>query len=152
MTIKKTEDLTGDQLNLAVHMALYPNKVGMWPCEMDYVREPPRMRPMAKNAVEAMPREQLLAAMRPCYYVDDDRIPHGSIDEYDEDFAVSGPLLEEHRISVYQSDLGGWSAMPRGWLSDVKRTRPYIRGSTFLVAGMRALVAGVLGDEVELPC
>lgn len=65
-------------------------------------------------------------------------------------WALGGPLIERERISVYQSDRGGWSALPRGWLSDPDRKPPFVAGPTPLMAAMRAFVASKLGEEVDL--
>ena len=64
---------------------------------------------------------------------------------------TGGPIIERERIGVFQSDMGDWSALPRGWLSDVKRTPPHVRGPTPLIAAMRAYCASKLGETVELP-
>lgn len=59
---------------------------------------------------------------------------------YSTNWAQGGPLLEKHRPSLINADLGG------GWWVDIFGT---VTGPTLLIAICRAVVRAAFGDEVE---
>ena len=67
--------------------------------------------------------------------------------DYAETPSLSWFIINRERISIFQSDNGGWHALPRGWLSDPRRKTPQVWGPTPLVAAMRAYVGSKLPKE-----
>ena len=69
---------------------------------------------------------------------------------YDQDQAVSGPLLEQHRICTTVDHSGVWLAyIDDGYSEDGKRFMQ--SGATRLEAGLRCLLASTGQVEVEIP-
>ncbi len=62
-------------------------------------------------------------------------------------WAHGGPIIERERITV-QTWPGHWAAL---WYGPGSAVGAIAKGSTPLIAAMRAYVAAKLGDEVELP-
>ena len=99
-------------------------------------------------------------AVAKCIYEPDDVvICDGRVFAYDDatkgfnpstDWAQGGPIIERERISVWferHDDVD--SGLPIWFAQD--GYAPAMQGQTPLVAAMRCHVAGILGDEVEVP-
>ena len=63
---------------------------------------------------------------------------------YSTDWALGGPLIVEHRVSVIFSDD---DALPCAWTDNTGAKEH----SSYLVAACRAIVAAKLGDVVSIP-
>lgn len=77
---------------------------------------------------------------------------HGSFSHYcpTTDWSLGGPIIEQERFAVWfekHDDID--SALPIWFAQD--GYAPAMQGSTPLIAAMRCYVAGMLGDEVEVP-
>ena len=69
---------------------------------------------------------------------------------YSTDWAQGGPIIERERLTVWferHDDVD--SGLPIWFAQD--GYAPAMQGETPLVAAMRCYVAGILGDEVEVP-
>lgn len=66
------------------------------------------------------------------------------------DWSVAGPIIERTYISL-TTDADGFVTEEEPWYCEVPSSNEWATGSTPLIAAMRAYVASMFGEEVELP-
>ena len=96
-------------------------------------------------------------AVAKCIYEPDDVvICDGRVFAYDDatkgfnpstDWLQGGPIIEREQLNLSCLGNNKWEVWPNYGMNDTT----YCKGPTPLIAAMRCYVAGMLGDEVEIP-
>ena len=71
-------------------------------------------------------------------------------DEYSKSWHLAGPIIEQERFAVWFEKHDDVDCGLPIWFAQDGYAPP-MQGSTPLIAAMRCYVAGMLGDEIEVP-
>ena len=91
-----------------------------------------------------MPHEPQLGIWPP-------RKEYGAVDlwelSFSTDWSQGGPIIEREQLNLSCLGNNKWEVWPNYGMNDTT----YCKGPTPLIAAMRCYVAGMLGDEIEVP-